>query len=104
MARHPGDSYTFEGDEAEFAGSTSGLVKRFGVIMVVMYGMLAIPWQSYWKPVIILSAIPFGMVCAIWDQAIRGLAVRFSSMGGMMALVGVVSQILPMVRHASESD
>ena len=46
MARHPGDCYTFEGDEAEVVESTSGLVKRFGVIMIVMYGMLAILRKS----------------------------------------------------------
>ena len=90
MARHPGVAYSFEGDEAEFAESMEGLVKGFGVIMFVMYGMLAIPLKSYWKPVIILSAIPFGMVGAIWGHAILGMEVSFLSMCGMVALAGVV--------------
>ena len=90
MARHPGIVYSFEGDEAEFAESMEGLVKGFGVIMFVMYGMLAIPLKSYWKPVIILSAIPFGMVGAIWGHAILGMEVSFLSMCGMVALAGVV--------------
>ena len=90
MARHPGISYSFEGDEAEFAESMGGLVKGFVVIMFVMYGMLAIPLKSYWKPAIILSAIPFGMVGAVWGHAILGLEVSFLSMCGMVALAGVV--------------
>ena len=90
MARHPGISYSFEGDEAEFAESMGGLVKGFVVVMFVMYGMLAIPLKSYWKPTIILSAIPFGMVGAIWGHAILGLEVSFLSMCGMVALAGVV--------------
>ena len=90
MARYPGVTYSFEGDEAEFAESMDGLVKGFGVIMFVMYGMLAIPLKSYWKPVIILSAIPFGMVGAIWGHAILGMEVSFLSMCGMVALAGVV--------------
>ena len=90
MARYPGVSYSFEGDEAEFAESAEGLAKGFGVIMFVMYGMLAIPLKSYWKPAIILSAIPFGMVGAIWGHAILGLEVSFLSMCGMVALAGVV--------------
>ena len=90
MALHPGIVYSFEGDEAEFAESMEGLVKGFGVIMFVMYGMLAIPLKSYWKPVIILSAIPFGMVGAIWGHAILGMEVSFLSMCGMVALAGVV--------------
>ena len=90
MVRHPGVSYAFEGDEAEFAESMGGLAKGFGVIMFVMYGMLAIPLKSYWKPAIILSAIPFGMVGAIWGHAILGMEVSFLSMCGMVALAGVV--------------
>ncbi len=90
MVRYPGVSYAFEGDEADFAESMEGLAKGFGVIMFVMYGMLAIPLKSYWKPVIILSAIPFGMVGAIWGHAILGMEVSFLSMCGMVALAGVV--------------
>ena len=90
MAQYPRVSYAFEGDEAEFAESMDGLAKGFGVIMFVMYGMLAIPLKSYWKPVIILSAIPFGMVGAIWGHAILGMEVSFLSMCGMVALAGVV--------------
>ena len=90
MARYPSVSYSFEGDEADFAESMEGLSKGFGVILFVMYGMLAIPLKSYWKPVIILSAIPFGMVGAIWGHAILGMEVSFLSMCGMVALAGVV--------------
>ena len=90
VARYPGVSYAFEGDEADFAESMEGLSKGFGVILFVMYGMLAIPLKSYWKPVIILSAIPFGMVGAIWGHAILGMEVSFLSMCGMVALAGVV--------------
>ena len=47
---------------------------------------------------IILSAIPFGMLCAIWGQANRGLQVRFPFMGGMTALATLaVSQALVVI-------
>lgn len=104
MTRYPGVSYAFEGDEAEFAESMEGLAKGFGVIMFVMYGMLAIPLKSYWKPVIILSAIPFGMVGAIWGHAILGMEVSFLSMCGMVALAGVVvNDSLVMVTFINKS-
>ncbi|MXY68914.1 MAG: efflux RND transporter permease subunit [Acidobacteriia bacterium] len=104
IARHPGVSYAFEGDEAEFAESIEGLAKGFGVIIFVIYGMLAIPLKSYWKPVIILSAIPFGMVGAIWGHAILGMEVSFLSMCGMVALAGVViNDALVMVAYINKS-
>ena len=105
MAQYPGVTYSFEGDEAEFAESMDGLVKGFGVIMFVMYGMLAIPLKSYWKPVIILSAIPFGMVGAIWGHAILGMEVSFLSMCGMVALAGVVvNDALVMVAFINQNE
>ena len=90
MARYPGISYSFEGQEADFAESMEGLGQGFGVVMFVMFAMLAIPLKSYWKPAIILSAIPFGMVGAIWGHAILGMELSFLSMCGMVALAGVV--------------
>ena len=90
MARFPGIMYSFEGEEADFAESMEGLSAGLGVIMFVMFGMLAIPLKSYWKPLIILSAVPFGMVGAIWGHVILGLEVSFLSMCGMVALAGVV--------------
>ncbi len=90
MAQYPGISYSFEGEEADFAEGMEGLTKGFAIIMFVMFGMLAIPLKSYWKPVIILSAVPFGMVGAIWGHALLGLELSFLSMCGMVALAGVV--------------
>ncbi len=90
MAGYPGVAYSFEGDEADFAESMEGLARGFAIAMFVIFAMLAIPLKSYVKPLIILSAIPFGMVGAIWGHAILGLQVSFLSMCGMVALAGVV--------------
>lgn len=90
MARYPEISYSFEGQEADFAESMKGLGQGFAVIMFVMFGMLAIPLKSYWKPLVILSAVPFGMVGAIWGHSILGMEVSLMSMCGMVALAGVV--------------
>ena len=90
MARHPGIQYSFEGDQADFSESTAGLLEGFGLIMFVMYGLLAIPLKSYWKPLLILSAVPFGMIGAIWSHVAFGLSVSFMSMCGMVAVAGVV--------------
>lgn len=90
MAKYPGISYEFKGEEADFAEAMEGLTKGFGIAMFVMFGMLAIPLKSYWKPTIILSAVPFGMVGAVWGHALLGLDLSFLSMCGMVALAGVV--------------
>ena len=90
VERYPGLTYSFEGDQAEFAESMDGLFQGFGAALFVMYAMLAIPLKSYVRPFIILSSVPFGMVGAIWGHWLLGLQVSFLSMCGMVALAGVV--------------
>ncbi len=90
MARYPDIRYSFEGDEADFAESMEGLNKGFGAAMFVMFALLAIPLKSYIQPIIVLGAVPFGMVGAIWGHLLFGMPVSFLSMCGMVALAGVV--------------
>lgn len=90
MERFPGVSYSFEGDEAEFSESMGGLARGLAIALFVMFAMLAIPLKSYVKPVIILSAVPFGMVGATWGHWILGMELNFLSLCGMVALAGVV--------------
>ena len=88
--QYPGVSYSFEGEDADFAESLGGLAKGFVVALFVMFSMLAIPTKSYVLPAIILSSVPFGMVGAIWGHWILGHSVSFFSICGMAALAGIV--------------
>ena len=90
VERYPGLTYSFEGEEVQFAESMDGLFQGFAAALFVMYAMLAIPLKSYVRPFIILSSVPFGMVGAIWGHWLLGLQVSFLSMCGMVALAGVV--------------
>ena len=90
MERYPGASYSLEGTEADFQESVEGLIRGLFIALFVMFAMLAIPLKSYVKPGIILSAIPFGMVGAVWGHWLFGLDIGFLSLCGMVALAGVV--------------
>ena len=89
-AGYPGLTYSFEGDQAEFAESIDGLTRGLMIAMFVMFAMLAIPLKSYVKPAIILSAVPFGMVGATMGHWLFGMDVSFLSLCGMVALAGIV--------------
>ena len=90
VERYPGLTYSFEGEEVQFAESMDGLFQGFAAALFVMYAMLAIPLKSYVRPFIILSSVPFGMVGAVWGHWLFGLQVSFLSICGMVALAGVV--------------
>ena len=90
MEQYRGVTYSFEGDQADFAESMDSLMRGFGAALFVMYSMLAIPLKSYIKPMIVLAAVPFGFIGAVWGHALLGMPLSFLSMCGMVALAGVV--------------
>ena len=86
----PGVAYTFEGMQAQQADSVGGLARGVAVALLLIFALLAIPLRSYVQPLIIMSAIPFGLVGAIWGHIVMGLDVTLISMFGLVALTGVV--------------
>ena len=52
-----------------------------------MYFLLAIPFRSYAQPVIVMLAIPFGIVGAVLGHVIMGYNLSLLSMMGVVAEV-----------------
>ena len=90
LANYPGVVYTFEGAQAEQADAIAGLQRGFILALLMIFVLLAVPLRSYVQPIIIMSAIPFGLVGAVWGHIIMGLDVTMMSMFGLVALSGVV--------------
>ena len=67
-----------------------GLKQGFMLALVMIYMLLAIPLRSYLQPFIIMLAIPFGLVGAVWGHIIMGMNLTIMSMFGVVALAGVV--------------
>ena len=90
LAGHPGVFYTFEGAQAEQADAAGGLLRGFILALLTIFALLAVPLRSYAQPLIIMAAIPFGLVGAVWGHIVMGLDVTVMSMFGLVALTGVV--------------
>tara|TARA_B100001123_G_scaffold413898_1_gene512721 strand:- start:3100 stop:6297 length:3198 start_codon:yes stop_codon:yes gene_type:complete len=90
LARYSGISYEMEGVQAEQDDAIGGLQTGYVIALFMIFALLAIPLKSYVQPLIIMSAIPFGLVGAIWGHIIMGLNVTMMSMFGLVALTGVV--------------
>jgi multidrug efflux pump subunit AcrB len=89
-AEHPGVLYTFEGAQSEQRDTLGGLQRGFTLALLMIYALLAIPLRSYLQPLVIMSAIPFGLVGAVWGHVIMGIDLTILSMFGAVALAGVV--------------
>jgi multidrug efflux pump subunit AcrB len=86
----PGLTYDFEGEQREQKESLDSLKVNFLVAQIAIFALLAIPFRSYTQPLIIMSAIPFGLVGAVFGHIAMGLNLTMLSMFGMVALTGVV--------------
>ena len=90
LERHTGVFFSFGGAQAEVADGVGGLQRGFTLALLVIFALLAVPLKSYVQPLIIMSAIPFGLVGAVWGHLFMGLDVTMMSMFGLVALAGVV--------------
>jgi multidrug efflux pump subunit AcrB len=87
---YPGLTWSFQGSDAEMRQATQALWGYFGLAIVVIYTMLAVAFRSYLQPVIVLSAIPFGLIGAVIGHIIMGFDLSLISLMGAVALSGVV--------------
>jgi multidrug efflux pump subunit AcrB len=86
----PGLAFDFEGSQREQSESLGSLATNFVVAQLAIFALLAIPFRSYAQPLIIMSAIPFGLIGAVGGHIVMGLDLTLLSLFGMVALTGVV--------------
>lgn len=88
--RYPGLDMKLVGRQRERDESMASLGPMYVVALLVIFALLAIPFRSYTQPLIVMSAIPFGILGAVLGHVIMGYGLSFISVMGMVALSGVV--------------
>lgn len=88
--QHPGVKIEFLGSSEEQAKSFSSLKLAFPVALLLIYLMLAALFKSYFQPLVVMSAIPFGLQGAIVGHWITNNPMTILSMIGLIALTGIV--------------
>ncbi|MEX1201019.1 MAG: efflux RND transporter permease subunit [Methylophaga sp.] len=89
-AKYPDLEVYFAGEAEEQAETQSSMLHLFLLAMLAIYALLAIPLKSYSQPLIIMTAIPFGIVGAILGHWLNDLSLGILSLNGIIALSGVV--------------
>jgi multidrug efflux pump subunit AcrB len=90
IARSPQLTYSLEGQSREQGDTMGSLKVGFLLALGLIFALLAIPFNSYVQPIIIMVAIPFGFVGAVAGHLILGYDLSLISMMGIVALAGVV--------------
>ena len=88
--KYPGLTYGMGGENREQSESLGSLRTGALLALLAIYALLAIPFKSYVQPLIVMAAIPFGIVGAIVGHVMLGFELSMISMMGMVALSGVV--------------
>lgn len=104
MARHPGLTYSLEGEQRWQRESLDSLRTGLTLALIVIYAMLAVAFRSYVQPLLVMSAIPFGLVGATLGHLIMGYDLSLMSMMGMVALSGVVVNDSLVLIHATNEN
>ncbi|MGS2723410.1 efflux RND transporter permease subunit [Porticoccus sp. GXU_MW_L64] len=87
---YPSTSFDLDGaekDRKEFEGVFG---KVMWLVVLAIFGLIAILFHSYWQPLLVLSAVPFGLAGGIIGHMAMGMQLSMMSLMGMLAAVGVV--------------
>ncbi|NOU49270.1 efflux RND transporter permease subunit [Pseudoalteromonas sp. JBTF-M23] len=87
---YPDVRVEFAGEAQQQQETSDSMVQMFALAMLAIYALLAIPLKSYIQPLIIMTAIPFGVVGAVLGHWLNGLTLSILSLNGILALSGVV--------------
>ena len=90
LNKFPRVEYSMAGEQEEMRENFGALFRAFGVALLLIYALLAIPFRSYLQPAIVMSAIPFGIIGAVFGHLVLGMNLSMLSIFGVIALTGVV--------------
>lgn len=88
--RRPGYSLVFLGEKKEAAESFEGMNAAFAIALAIIYFILVALFRSLLDPLVVMFAIPFGIIGVIVGHIIFGMHLQFLSMVGFLALAGIV--------------
>jgi multidrug efflux pump subunit AcrB len=100
---YPGLSLIIGGEAEESQKSVNELMAIMIVAIIGIYLLLILLFNSLWQPLLVIMAIPFGIVGVIVGFSIHNEALGFLGMIGVIGLSGVVvNDSLVLVAHINE--
>lgn len=86
----PGYSYNFGGETEDQAETFGSAGQALGLAIFLVFAVLVLQLGSFRQPVIVLLAIPLGLIGTLGGFFLVGLRFSFTAFIGIIALVGVV--------------
>ena len=90
LSGFPNISYNFGGENKDTEESMFRLGRAAVLSMIAIFTILVLIFGSLIQPLIVMSAIPLGLIGVIFTFKLTGSSLGFMAMMGVTALVGVV--------------
>lgn len=87
---YPGLLVDFGGEQREQGDAAAALMQAVGIALFAIYALLALVFRSYVQPVVVMIAIPLGLIGAVVGHMIIGIPVTLLSIFGIIGLSGVI--------------
>jgi multidrug efflux pump subunit AcrB len=88
--RHPGLELIFMGEKREASESMRDMVSAFIIALTLIFFILAALFKSLLDPLVVMFAIPFGIIGVIFGHFVMGFHLQFLSAVGFLALAGII--------------
>lgn len=88
--RYDGLIVDFGGEQRTQGETQEALGQATGLALLVIFALLALIFRSYVQPVVVMLAIPLGLIGAVLGHHIIGVSLGLLSIFGIIGLAGVV--------------
>ncbi|MDP8289877.1 MAG: efflux RND transporter permease subunit [Candidatus Susulua stagnicola] len=88
--KYSGYRIEYGGEQQENVKSAKGFISAFGLSAFLIFLILAANFNSLIQPLVVMMAIPFGLIGVIWAFFFHGLNLSFFMMMGIVGLSGIV--------------
>ncbi|NQU18026.1 MAG: efflux RND transporter permease subunit [Candidatus Saganbacteria bacterium] len=90
VAQHPSLRVEFGGMEKVTGESLQNFFNAMIIALIIIYIILVVLFNSFTEPIIVMLAIPFGLIGVIFAFAIHREPISFLGLIGILGLAGVV--------------
>ncbi len=90
IEKYAGLKVTFGGEQETQGDAQQALSQALGIALFIIYALLALIFRSFLQPIVVMLAIPLGLIGAVTGHLILGIPLGLLSFFGIIGLAGVV--------------
>ncbi|PTX54190.1 multidrug efflux pump subunit AcrB [Litoreibacter ponti] len=90
LEANPGLNASFGGEQETQGDAQAALGQALGIALFVIFALLAMIFRSFVQPLVVMIAIPLGLIGAVTGHVILGIPLGLLSFFGIIGLAGVV--------------